>query len=308
MSGSTSAYTPRAPAGVTRAAGGGTGTVHGTGMPGAARSPGKSETPVPVPPRQYQGTSMHGEWPLRDFIELGPLPGAVPCARLHSRQLMWEWGFASLSEIVELLVSELVTNAIKASRSTGLITPVRLWLRADKTRVLILVWDASPQAPARMNISGDAEGAGPVTCLTQAAEAIIDELGIDEREDEDGRTNVTSLAVGRMLRHARLEISRPPVPAGPAPGHCLPADGAGRALAALRAELDARGMATAGMTITRLQGTLTLAGGPAVGYRCGWLFWPAGRLSRGGRPLYAAPPPRWPAALTTCGTPPCRCG
>ena len=58
----------------------------------------------------------------------------------------------------------------------------------------------------------------------------------------------------------------------------------GRALAALRAELDARGLATASMTITRLQGILTLAGGPAIGYRYGWLFWPAGRLSRGGPP------------------------
>ena len=158
MSGSTSAYTPRAPAGVARAAGGGTGAVPGTGMTCAARSSGKSQTPVPVPPLQYQGTSMVGEWPLRDFIELGPLPGAVPCARLHSRQLMWEWGLASLSESVELLVSELVTNAIKASRSVGRITPVRLWLRADKTQVLILVWDASLQEPARMNMSGDAEG------------------------------------------------------------------------------------------------------------------------------------------------------
>ena len=127
---------------------------------------------------------------------------------------------------------------------------------------------------------------GPVTCLTQAAEIIIDELGTGD--GEDGRTNVTSLAVSRILRQARLEISRPPVPAGPTAGHCLPGDSAGRALAALRAELDDRGMATASLTITRLQGTLTLAGGPAVGYRNGWLFWPAGRLSRGGRPLYAA--------------------
>jgi hypothetical protein len=129
---------------------------------------------------------------------------------------------------------------------------------------------------------------GPVTHLTQAAEAIIDELGIEYYGG--GRTNVASLAVSRMLRQARLEISRPPVPAGPAAGHCLPVGSAGRALAALLAELDARGMATAtvGMTITRLQGTLTLAGGPAVAYRYGWLFWPAGRLSRGGRPLYAA--------------------
>jgi hypothetical protein len=131
---------------------------------------------------------------------------------------------------------------------------------------------------------------GPVTHLTQAAETIIDELGIDDAEDgdKDERINVTSLAVSRMVWHARLEISRPPVPAGPTPGHSLPAGSAGRALAALLAELDARGMATAGMTITRLQGTMTLAGGPVVGYRCGWLFWPAGRLSRDGRPLYAA--------------------
>jgi hypothetical protein len=131
-----------------------------------------------------------------------------------------------------------------------------------------------------------AEPIGLVTCLTQAAETIIDELGIEYYED--GRTNVTSLAVSRMLRQARLEISRPPAPAGPAAGHCLPGGSVCRALAALLAELDARGMATAGMTVTRLQGTLTLASGPAVGYRCGWLFWPAGRLSRGGRPLYTA--------------------
>ena len=61
----------------------------------------------------------------------------------------------------------------------------------------------------------------------------------------------------------------------------------GRALEGLRVELAARGLATVGMTLTRLQGMLTLAEGPGVGYHCGWLFWPAGRLSIGGRPLYA---------------------
>jgi anti-sigma regulatory factor (Ser/Thr protein kinase) len=121
------------------------------------RGPGNSGAPVPVLPLQYQGMGMDGEWPLRDFIELGALPGAVPCARLHARQLMWEWGFRRFSESVELLVSELVTNAMQATRTMERITPVRLWLLADKTRVLILVWDASPREPARVNISGDAE-------------------------------------------------------------------------------------------------------------------------------------------------------
>jgi hypothetical protein len=78
----------------------------------------------------------------------------------------------------------------------------------------------------------------------------------------------------------------------------------GRALEGLRVELAAWGLATAGMTITRLQGTLTLAGGPAVEYRCGWLFWPAGRLSRGGRPLYAAHRAQDPAGAARRLAPP----
>jgi hypothetical protein len=118
---------------------------------------------------------------------------------------------------------------------------------------------------------------GPVTHLTQAAETIIDELGVEEREDEDGRTNVASLAVSRMLRQARLEISRPPAPAGPTAGQS--AGSVCRALAALLAELDARGMATAGMTITGLQGTLTLAGGP---------LWPTAAAGCSGPPAASA--------------------
>jgi hypothetical protein len=61
----------------------------------------------------------------------------------------------------------------------------------------------------------------------------------------------------------------------------------GQALVALRAALTAAGLPTAGMTVSRWQGTLTLAGGPGVRYCCGWLFWPTGRLSRRGRLLYA---------------------
>jgi hypothetical protein len=34
----------------------------------------------------------HPAWPLRSGLELGALPSAVPCARLHARQVTWEWG------------------------------------------------------------------------------------------------------------------------------------------------------------------------------------------------------------------------
>jgi anti-sigma regulatory factor (Ser/Thr protein kinase) len=100
---------------------------------------------------------MADEWPLLDFIELGALPGAVPCARLHTRLLLLEWGFNGLSDSAELLVSELVTNAIKASRAMGNVTTVRLWLLSDKARVVILVWDASPQQPMPIDTAGDSE-------------------------------------------------------------------------------------------------------------------------------------------------------
>jgi anti-sigma regulatory factor (Ser/Thr protein kinase) len=85
-------------------------------------------------------------------------PGAVPCARLHTRQVLWEWGLSGLAGDTELLVSEMVTNAVAASRSLGRIVPVRLWLLADKAQVMILVWDGCPRPPAPVpGIREDAE-------------------------------------------------------------------------------------------------------------------------------------------------------
>jgi hypothetical protein len=60
----------------------------------------------------------------------------------------------------------------------------------------------------------------------------------------------------------------------------------GQALIALLTELAARGLPVTGMTITRLQGTLSLADGQVVRYCCGWLLWSAGRSSYCGRPLH----------------------
>jgi anti-sigma regulatory factor (Ser/Thr protein kinase) len=100
---------------------------------------------------------MAGQWPLQTFLELGALPGAVPCARLHVRQMLWEWKLAGMSENVELLVSELLTNAVRSSQSLEPVSPVRLWLLADKAHALILVWDASPRPPVRIDANENAE-------------------------------------------------------------------------------------------------------------------------------------------------------
>jgi anti-sigma regulatory factor (Ser/Thr protein kinase) len=100
---------------------------------------------------------MPGNWPLRSFLELGTLPGAVPCARLHTRQVAWEWGLAEQSQDAALIVSELVTNAVAAAQAMQPVWPVRLWLLSDASQIAILVWDPSQQPPVRTQADAFAE-------------------------------------------------------------------------------------------------------------------------------------------------------
>ena len=133
-------------------------TVHGAaGTPGPAapEEPGSGAGPAIQSPGGLP-SSTFTRWPLRDYLELGALPGAVPCARLHARLLIREWGLAALVDDVEILVSEIVTNAVHASQELQMV-PVRLWLLADAAQVMIIVWDASPQTPIRADVSTEAE-------------------------------------------------------------------------------------------------------------------------------------------------------
>ena len=88
-------------------------------------------------------------WPLRSSLELGALSSAVPCACLHVKHVLWEWGLNSLAESAELLVSELVTNAVNATGQPGQTVSVNLAGAGTSTgtRVLIEVRDADPQPP-----------------------------------------------------------------------------------------------------------------------------------------------------------------
>jgi anti-sigma regulatory factor (Ser/Thr protein kinase) len=86
---------------------------------------------------------------LCSYLELAALPTAVPCARLHARHLAWDWGLNGLSDSIQLLVSELVTNAVKAAAAQDNQAPIRLRLSSHNACLLIEVWDADPQPPAR---------------------------------------------------------------------------------------------------------------------------------------------------------------
>jgi anti-sigma regulatory factor (Ser/Thr protein kinase) len=83
----------------------------------------------------------------RTYLELGALPTAVPCARLHTRQLLWEWGLDALTETSEAVVSELVTNALETTIRHQLESPIRVRLSSNGQQALIEVWDADPMPP-----------------------------------------------------------------------------------------------------------------------------------------------------------------
>jgi anti-sigma regulatory factor (Ser/Thr protein kinase) len=57
-----------------------------------------------------------------------------------------EWGLSGLAPDSELLVSELVTNAVQATAGRDQ-AAVRLRLSGDSARVLIEVWDTDPRPP-----------------------------------------------------------------------------------------------------------------------------------------------------------------
>jgi anti-sigma regulatory factor (Ser/Thr protein kinase) len=134
---------------------------------------------------QPRAQAMTDEWPLSSHLELGALPGAVACARLHARLVLWEWGLVGLSENAELLVSELMTNATKASPSNEAILPVILWLSSDRSRLLIEVHDTSRYPPAPTGGVGDTEETGRGLLIV---EAISTKWGWDSEDDSSGKT------------------------------------------------------------------------------------------------------------------------
>jgi hypothetical protein len=126
---------------------------HREPRPAAAVLPCVIGGSYPVPPPGDHPVSGRA-WPRRDGIELGAVPAAVRQARLRSRQVLGDWGLGGFSGDAELLVSELMTNAIAVTRSAPV---VRMWLLADTDRVGVLAWDPSPLPPVLIDGGEDGE-------------------------------------------------------------------------------------------------------------------------------------------------------
>jgi hypothetical protein len=117
------------------------------------------------------------EWCLLSYLELGALPAAVQVARRHAKNVLDEWRMGALADTVELLVSEIITNAVRVSASLAHpqrevwqapgALPVRLWLSSDLHRVMIQAWDGHHHPPTPLNAGLDAE-AGRGLLLVEA--------------------------------------------------------------------------------------------------------------------------------------------
>jgi len=104
------------------------------------------------------------EWPLRSYLELPALPASVRIARSHAKNVLREWHMEALADTVELIVSEMTTNAVRASAviagergETAQAPQVRLWLTRGWDDVLIEVWDGDRGRPASQDPEPDAE-------------------------------------------------------------------------------------------------------------------------------------------------------
>jgi anti-sigma regulatory factor (Ser/Thr protein kinase) len=91
----------------------------------------------PTKPQQISSTLL-----------LEAIPVSPRAARKAARSWLTEWGVSEeLIEVVELIASELVTNAVLASKIYDAPPAIRFRMSARQDRVLIEVWDCNRMLP-----------------------------------------------------------------------------------------------------------------------------------------------------------------
>jgi anti-sigma regulatory factor (Ser/Thr protein kinase) len=117
------------------------------------------------------GAPGAGTAPRRtSVLELAPLPGAIPCARLHAVHILHEWGLRELAGDAALIVSELMTNAADASVVLPGRPPITLRLLATEKALVIEVWDHSPLDLEPREAGPDAECGRGLTVVAALSE------------------------------------------------------------------------------------------------------------------------------------------
>jgi anti-sigma regulatory factor (Ser/Thr protein kinase) len=126
--------------------------------------------------------------PLRSYLELPAVPASVRTARSHATSVLREWHVGAIADTVKLIVSEMTTNAVRASAvaqpaETAQPPRMRLWLTRDRHDILIQVWDGDQRRPACQDPEPDAESGRGLLLI----EALSAQWGCWSRDGQDGK-------------------------------------------------------------------------------------------------------------------------
>jgi len=110
----------------------------------------------PARPRPGRPQPALGCWPLHAVLDLCAFPTAPGCARAWTREILREWRLSGLADTAALIVSELVTNSVQASRRLTM-SAVRLILVSDRRELTVLVRDCGAGAPEPRHPDADDE-------------------------------------------------------------------------------------------------------------------------------------------------------
>ena len=148
-----------------------------------------SRTLEPVRPLHApagRATTRDASWPLEHELT------SVGRARGLATAQAGAWGLGDLADTVELLVSELVTNALRHARG-----PVRMNLRVAQAHLRCEVEDISSRAAVRRVADTDAEGGRGMEILDLLSDAWGSDL------TATGKTTWFELSLGAAWKDAR---------------------------------------------------------------------------------------------------------
>jgi anti-sigma regulatory factor (Ser/Thr protein kinase) len=125
--------------------------------PGMLGTATRAGLPLGPEPASAAGDTFRPRKAHRCYLEVPAEPGAVPYARRFTRDTLNAWQLARIAD-AELVISELVTNAVRAVADMAERQHIALYIAADHDRLTLLVWDASLKPPIRQAHQQDSAG------------------------------------------------------------------------------------------------------------------------------------------------------
>lgn len=118
-------------------------------------------------PTAQDASGTRNAWPMSSALPpLGALKSAPGTARAYARDVLAAWQLSAASDVCEIVISELVTNAVNASTAptgglvyiNGRMPLIRVCLMSDRSWVLVECHDEALGQPELRNVSVTAEG------------------------------------------------------------------------------------------------------------------------------------------------------